>query len=455
MSYKFPPHPHKQHWLFGNLLYFTKGKVDYIFESKKEVGDFFTIKNPIRDVVVLTNPEWIKYVLVDNNKNYTKSFAYEPIKLLLGNGLLTSEGEFWKRQRRLIQPAFYKESINAMSVVMLEESQLMLRKWQQKVVQNPTVNVSQDFYAFALNIVTKSLFVTDTDIDIQRINTLVTRAQTVASERIQRPLSPPIWMPTLRNIRDKKILDELDSIIYGIITQRRKSGIIKHDLLDLLIHAKDEDTGEYMDDSQLRDEVITLFMAGHETTAVALTWISVLLARHPHIQDKVIEELCEVLPNGKMPDYYDVRQMQYLRCVVDEAMRIYPPAWVVGRKTIHEDTIKGFHIPPNTNVVMPIIAVHRDPDIWEKPMDFVPERFFPENIKDKHKYAYFPFGGGPRLCIGNNFSYMSMYMLLAILLPKFRFYLPKDYREELNPLITLRPAKDIFMQIEKIDLHQS
>lgn len=450
MSYKFPPHPQKQHWLLGNLLDFTRGKLDYIFESKRDLGDFFTIKNPIRDVVVLTNPEWIKYVLVDNNKNYTKSFAYEPIKLLLGNGLLTSEGEFWKRQRRLIQPAFYKESINAMSVIMLQEAQKLIMDWNSKNFDSPLVNVSQDFYSFALNIVTKSLFVTDSDIDILRINTLVTRAQTIASERIERPFSPPLWVPTPRNLRDKKILDELDAIIYGIIAQRRNSGVIKNDLLDLLIHSKDEDTGESMDDKQLRDEVITLFMAGHETTAVALTWISVLLAQHPHVQDKVIAELREVLPDNKLPDYMDIRQMQYLRCVVDEAMRIYPPAWVVGRKTIQEDTIKGYHIPPQTNVVMPIIAVHRDPDIWEKPMDFLPERFLPENIKDKHKYAFFPFGGGPRLCIGNNFSYMSMYMLLAILLPKYKFHLDNNYQEELNPLITLRPAKDIWMHIVKI-----
>lgn len=449
MSYNFPPHPHKQHWLLGNLLEFTKGKLDYIFSNKKEIGSFFTIKNPIRNVVVLTDPEWIKYVLVDNNKNYTKSFAYEPIKLLLGNGLLTSEGEFWKRQRRLIQPAFYKESIQKMSEVMLEEAIALCDNWKHKFEGNTRVNVSQDYYAFALQIVTKSLFVTDSNIDIHRINTLVTEAQKIASQRLERPLSPPLWVPTARNIRDKKILAELDTIIYGIISERRRSGVLKNDLLDLLIHAKDQDTGAYMDDKQLRDEVITLFMAGHETTAVALVWISVLLARNPHVYDKVVAEINTVLPEGQAPDYMLVRQMTYLQCVVDEAMRIYPPAWVVGRRTISEDTIKGYHLPARTNIVMPIIAVHRDADIWENPLEFIPERFYPENIKEKHKYAYFPFGGGPRLCIGNNFSYMSMYMLLAILLPKYRFSLPTDYKEELNPLITLRPTEDIFLNVKK------
>jgi cytochrome P450 len=448
MKYNFPPHPKKTHWLLGNLFYIAQDKLKFFFENRKEMGTFYNVKNPIRNLVVLTNPEWVKYVLVDNNKNFTKSFAYEPIRLLLGNGLLTSEGNFWKQQRRLIQPAFYKESIAKMSVIMLEEAEILSKKWEQNARDKIKVSATDDFYSFALNIVTKSLFITEINDKINDINTLVTKAMEIGSYRIEHPFLPPIWFPSKKNIEDKKVLKQLDDLIYGIIEDRRKSGKMHNDLLDLLIYSRDEETGQQMSNQQLRDEVITLFMAGHETTAVALTWLSLLLARHPESHKKAVDELNKILPNNKKPDYESVRQMEYLKCIIDETMRLYPPAWAVGRKTINDDTIDGYHLPANTNIVMPIIVIHRDEEIWGDASTFRPERFLPEGMKEKHKYAYFPFGGGPRLCIGNNFAYMSLYMALALILPKFEFELDKDYEEILNPLITLRSTNPIFLHLK-------
>jgi cytochrome P450 len=232
-----------------------------------------------------------------------------------------------------------------------------------------------------------------------------------------------------------------------IIEQRRKDPKEYDDLLQMLMEAKDEETGEQMSDRQLRDECMTIFLAGHETTALALTWLWYLLDQNPAEIDKLRAEANEVL-QGRNPDMGDVMKLEYTRMALEETMRLYPPAWVIGRRNIADEVIGGYHVPANYNILIPVYQMHRDPDIWEDPLRFDPERFRKGQLKDKHRFAYFPFGGGPRLCIGNNFALMEMQIVVAMMVTRFRFKLVPSHPVVLDPLVTLRAKHGMKMTVE-------
>lgn len=442
------PYPPTLNILLGNLLQMRKERIQFFLQRKKDIGDIYQIKIPGRKLVVLTDPEWIKYVLVDNNKNYTKSFAYDSIRLFLGNGLLTSEGEFWKRQRRLAQPAFHKEKLQLMFHNMVEQTSHSIDRLSAYADSNQPVNLSKELYKLTLDIVNSTLFYNEVNTTTDTIYKLVSEGSEFITQRIDNPFHLPAWIPTPRNVQEQKVLHSMDDVFFSIIDRRRKQQEEHHDLLSMLMEAVDEETGEGMDKRQLRDEILTIFVAGHETTQIALGWTFYLLTQHPDKLAILQQEIEEQL-KGELPTPVSIRGMHYLKQVVDESMRLYPPAWVVGRRTIEKDVIKGYEIPPQVNIVMPIYAVHHDANIWEDPEAFIPERFATENLKEKHKYAYFPFGGGPRLCIGNNFALQEMQVALAMLLQRYRIEVTPDFVPELDPLVTLRPKYPIYAKVWK------
>lgn len=237
-------------------------------------------------------------------------------------------------------------------------------------------------------------------------------------------------------------------MFFSVIENRRKGNVQHEDLLSMLMEARDEETGETMSNRQLRDEILTIFVAGHETTQIALGWTFYLLTQNQDKLKILMDEIDTEL-KGEIPTPQSIRSLHYLKQVIDESMRCFPPAWIMGRKTIDKDVINGCEIPPDTNVIMPIYVVHHDARVWENPYEFIPERFAFENLKDKHKYSYFPFGGGPRLCIGNNFAIQEMQVCLAMILQKFRIEVDRNFIPELEPLVTLRPKYDIFAKIYK------
>ena len=275
------PHPDTMNVFLGNLLQLRNERIQFFQNQKKKMGDIYRIKVPTRKVMVLTDPEWIKYVLVDNNKNYTKSFAYDSIRLFLGNGLLTSEGEFWKRQRRLAQPAFHKEKLNLMFQNMVEQTQKCIDHLEKYADTNQPVNLGKELYKLTLDIVNSTLFYNEVGSTTDKIYNLVSEGSEFITQRIDNPFHLPEWVPTPHNLREKKVLHSMDDVFFSIIDRRRKQKEDHEDLLSMLMEARDEETGEVMSNKQLRDEILTIFVAGHETTQIALGWTFYLLTQHP------------------------------------------------------------------------------------------------------------------------------------------------------------------------------
>lgn len=442
------PHPNTLNVFLGNMMQLRNERIQFFLQQQKKLGNVYRIVIPTRKVMVVSDPEWIKYILVDNNKNYSKSFAYDSIKVFLGNGLLTSEGEFWKRQRRLAQPAFHKEKLNLMFQNMVEQTQKCIDKLEVYADTNLSFDLSKELYKLTLDIVNSTLFYNEVDNTTDTIYKLVSEGSEYITKRIDTPIQLPDWIPTPHKLREKKVLQTMDEVFYAVIDRRRKQDVQHEDLLSMLMDARDEETGETMSNQQLRDEILTIFVAGHETTQIALAWTFYLLSQNP---DKLIILLNEIEQElkGEIPTPISIRGLHYLKQVIDESMRCFPPAWIMGRKTIEPDIIAGYDVPAGTNIIMPIYVVHHDASVWENPYEFKPERFAMNNLKEKHKYSFFPFGGGPRLCIGNNFAIQEMQVCLAMILQKFRVEVDENFVPDLDPLVTLRPKNTLKAKIYK------
>ena len=440
------PKSKMEHWLFGNAYYLADDPLNFLSEMRMQYP-IYKVSSQFKKIAVINDPELVKYVLVENNKNYHKSFGYEALKLVLGMGLLTSEGEFWKKQRRLIQPAFHRKKLAEMTVIMAEKAALMKERWVQFAEQGKTVDISSEMMSVALQVVSSALFSTDVQSAIEQVEESMNIANEAGINRIRNPFALPTWLPTPRNLKERKAVQKLDDVLMDIINKRRKDDKQYSDLLGMLMDAVDEETGEGMTNLQLRDEAMTLFLAGHETTANALTWAWHLLSQNRDKEQKLHEELDRVL-RGRIPSFEDLSQLTYTRQVIDEALRLYPPAWLIGRNNIHDDVIGGCAVPAGTNLLMCPYSVHRDPRYWEQPNEFIPERFETGKLEGKPKFAYFPFGGGPRLCIGNNFALMEMQIIVATLGSSFQLRTMAGYTPEPDPLITLRPKHGIPMTIE-------
>lgn len=440
-----PPVP-REHWLFKSSYYLATDTFPFLFESQRTMPGIYHLTSIYKKVIVVDKPEYVKHVLQDNNKNYTKSFAYKVLARLLGQGLLTSEGDFWRKQRRLAQPAFHRERLANLTDVMVNCTDELITDIQSEAGRQ--VNLAKYMMSVTLDIVAKAMFGSDVSGLVNKVGVNIDYANERAVERIRNPFKLPPWIPTPENRREQKAISALNEVVMGIIEGRRKSKEKHDDLLQMLMEAEDIDTGERMSDQQLRDECMTIFLAGHETTALALSWFWYLMAKNPAVRAKFYKEVDEVL-QGRKPTIADLQNLSYTRQAIDEALRLYPPAWIIGRMAIEDDEIGGYRVPAEYNVLIPVYAIHRNPEIWEDPDTFKPERFAKENMKEKHKYAYFPFGGGPRFCIGNNFALMEMQVVVAMLAQKFAFELPPNYEADTDQLITLRPQGGMPMHVKE------
>jgi cytochrome P450 len=385
----------------------------------------------------------VKQIMQENNRNYIKSHGYKVLELLLGQGLLTSEGDFWRKQRRLMQPAFHRDRMAAFVGIMAHAGEEMTNKWKT-LPDGSEVDVSKDMMEMTLNIVCRAMFGTDVSDAMEVVNREFDRANEMLITRITSPVQIPITWPTPGNYREKNTYAAIKKVVADIIDKRRNSKERYDDLLAMLMEVQDEETGERMSDSQIQDEVITIFLAGHETTAVALSWLMLCLEENPEVEAKLLEEAQRVL-NGATPRIEHIRELEYTRMVIDEALRLYPPAWVIGRHAIGEDEIGDFHIPKNTNCLIPVYYIHRDPKHWSNPLTFIPERFSKENSSGRHKFVYFPFGGGPRQCIGNSFALMEMQLIVAILVQHVKLRQIKNFKVKKEPMITMRPSPHLRM----------
>lgn len=431
-------------WPFGHVREIRRDMLAYFTRCARECGDVALMRFGPRKVYLLSHPDHIEQVLLTRNRAYTKHYAFKFLRPLLGRGLLTAEGDHWLRQRRLMQPAFSRESLARYAGLMVEDAQQMLDGWSD----GQRRDIHDEMTELTLRIAAKTLM----DIDIgEQLEIVADGTDEVMDDfrrRFQSVAPPPMWLPTAKNRRIKQALAELDEVIEGIIASRHTSNEDRGDLLSMLMRARDEDDGRGMSDKQLRDEVMTLLLAGHETTANALSWIWYLLAQHPRVETKLLAELHEVL-GARAPTADDLPKLTYAEQIVKESMRIYPPAYTIGREAIENTRIGEYDVPRGTTVFASQWVVHRDSRWYDEPEKFVPERWTDEFERTRPKYAYFPFGGGPRVCIGNTFAMMEATLLLAAVAQRYRIRLASS--EPIIPLaaVTLRPTGGIPVVISR------
>lgn len=407
-----------------------------------------------RTQFVTFKPEDAKYVLQENHRNYGRSPAFKILEIFLGKGLLTNDGDHWRHQRRLAQPAFHRQKLAILGQIMQQEVGSWLDELSRLDLTKP-VNLSEKFMDITMRIVCKTLFGTDAGNQLVGISHAMETAIFLANKRLMSPLSPPMSWPTPNNIRYRKAAQTVDALIYSIIEGRKKTGERRDDLLDMLLYAEDEDTGERMSTKQLRDECVTLFAAGHETTAVSMAWTTYLLTRNPAVMGKLVETVRSLKTQTEDSDS-GPRSVSsqtgnyggYASQIINESLRLYPPAWATSRFSHADDQIGPHRIPARSTVLVLPYLLHRDPTHWPDPEAFDPERFAPGRDKERHAYAHLPFGGGPRLCIGNMFALMEMQMLLTGLVRTFQIEAATD--NVIQPLasLTLRPGKPVMVYLK-------
>ena len=436
----FPPGPPASGPL-GSLPDIRRDRLGLLIKSVHDYGEVVHFRMLNRHVVLLANPDHVRHVFQDNYRNYSKQTpGFRVLRAFLRNGLLTNEGDQWLRQRRIAQPAFHHERIAAFAKIMTTATTELADRWDgDKVLET---NLTADMMRLTLRIVGETLLSTDVTHEADRVGQALTVALRSANRAVGSIVDIPQWVPTPANIRLRRALAALDDVVYEIISQRRHEANETGDLLSMLMDARDEETGEAMSDRQLRDEAMTIFLAGHETTAVALGWTWYLLSKYPAVAQRLRDELIDVL-GGRPPSFYDLPRLAYTEQVIKESMRLYPPAWIISRCAIGSDRIGGYDILPRTIIFASPYVTHRLPRLWENPEGFEPGRFDHDRVESLPPFAYFPFGGGPRQCIGNNFAMMEMVLVIATLAQRYRLDLVPGANGGLAPGITLRPSQPI------------
>ncbi len=437
LRHKNAPGPHG-HFLLGNARDIQRNPLGFALTMTRQYGDIVRMRFFTWPAYLVNHPDGVKYVLQENQRNYSKDiYPYKIFKPLLGQGLVTNNGDSWLHQRRLMQPAFHRKRLAALGTLTTGAAVAMLDRWQDFTERNQPLDVAAEMLRLTLCIVGKALFNIDLSDEAHSVSQAVTTVNRLLSEYLYAPF-PPLNVPTPRNRRIQDARRALDQVVFGIITQRRQQNTDAGDLLSMLLLARDEETGLGMNDQQVRDEVMTLLIAGHETVSTALVWAWYLLSQYPDMERRLQIELDTVL-GGHPPTVEHLADLTYTHMVIEETLRLYPPAWVFGRKAIAGDEIGGYSIPANSIIVLSPYMTHRHPAFWENPDVFDPERFTPERSAGRPHYAYFPFGGGPRICIGINFALMEMQLILAAVAQRYTLRLVPDHSVEPEALLSLRP----------------
>jgi cytochrome P450 len=419
-----------------NLVRFVRGQLPWLQGLAARHGDIVRLKMMGSWWFIVSHPDDIERILVKDARIMKRDAGIAIVRRVLGNGLLTSEGDLWKRQRKLMSQAFTPKRIAEYATAMVRVGDATLGSWRA----GATINLHQEMSQLTMKVVADVLFGASMDTaDVDAVSHAMEDVNEFFSGSPEAMLQIPKWVPTPRNIGMNRAVASLDRVVYGIIAKRRE-GQPRSDLLGTLLAARDDD-GAGMSDGQLRDEVMTLFLAGHETTALTLAHTLYLLSLNPKIEQRLHDETIKVL-GDRLPAAEDARSLTFAEWALKETMRLYPPAWSTGRETVEPYELRGHTIPVGSQLVASQWIVHRDARWYPDPERFDPERWSPERAKDLPRYAYFPFGGGPRVCIGNHFAMMEATLLLAMIVQRFRIELLPGERLELAPAVTLRQKGD-------------
>jgi cytochrome P450 len=438
-----PPGP-PQDWLFGNLREFSRDRLGSLTRWSREYGDLVSARFGPRSILFANHPDLVEEVLVNQNRKFIKHYRLRDARRTLGQGLLTSEGDFWRSQRKLAQPAFHRDRIAAYGRLMVDYTERLIGSWADGQVRD----LQSDMMQLTLEIVSKTLFDAEIGSDSAGASAAMETLMHAFIARTGSLISPPYWLPTPMNLRVEMSVRRLERILFAIIADRRRSGEDRGDLLSMLLHAQDEESGRRMTDRQLRDECMTLFLAGHETTANTMAWAWFLLSGRPDAEARLHDELDRVL-DGRPPTIADLPRLPWTESIINETLRLYPAGWMIGREAIEPLELGGYGIPRGMTVFMTTYAIQRDPRWFDDPDAFRPERWSDGLLQRIPRYAYFPFGGGPRICIGNNFALMEASLILATIARKYRLTLAPDAVIAPLPSMTLRPAQGVKMVLSR------
>lgn len=432
--------------VLGVLPQVWKNPLDFFLQSALTYGDVARIDMGPRRMFLVSHPDHVKYILQDNNKNYVK--GYDMVKPILGEGLVTSDGDLWRRQRRLIQPLFNRPNMVSLLPTMADSTQEMIDGWKRRPDPHAPLDLATEMMLLTQTIILRTMFSTDMGQRSREISNDFASSLVYMNSLLMSP--SPIFhkLPTPANRNFHEALKRLDAVIYQFISDRRAKGSHeRHDLLAVLMEARDAETGLGMSDKQIRDELFTIFFAGHETTATLLAWTWLLLGRNPLEAEKVQSEI-DIVLNQRVPTAEDINLLVYTRQVLDESLRLYPPAWMFARQLVADDEIGGYHLTAGSTVMLSPYVTHRLPAFWDEPEKFKPARFTPEAAASRNRYAYFPFGGGPRLCIGMPFTLQEAPLILAMIMQNYQVELVAGQEVRPTPLATLRPKPAIWAHVK-------
>ncbi len=437
----------KGDFLLGNLSQIIANPFKALCSWHQSDGDLVSFRLATRHFYLFSHPKLIEQALIKQSDVFNK--IYNPDKptglaLVLGEGLVTSKGDIWQRQRRLMQPVFQRSNIVTLLPQIVIAGNNMLDRWQ-RLGEGAEINVSKEMMQLTLEVITQTMFSTSVLDKVEQISPALDALLKYATKTIINPFTAPLFIPTSANKKFKRSLDIIDDVIYDIIEQRRSSSSLHNDLLDMLLQARDEKTGERMTNKQIRDEVITIFSAGHETTSNLLSWTLYLLARHPDVLAKLRQELDSVL-QGKTPSLEDIQELHYTKAILNESMRFRPPVGLMLRKINRDTVVDGYPLKAGRLAIFSIYNIHHHPEFWEQPEQFDPDRFLtPEN----RRFSFMPFGTGERVCIGNHFALIESQLLLTMIVQRYDLELLNTDEIEIEMAVSLRPKGGVPVRLKR------
>ncbi len=430
----------------GSLLELRRqGILDFWVNAWREYGDVVQVRVGPMTLTQFVRPEHVQQILVSRTDEFIKGFSHDTLRVPLGTGILTAEGSQWRRQRRLMAPTYTPRAVTRYAEIMLDATDGMLARWQA-IPAGTVLPIDVEMMRLAMTVISRSVFTIDMGQDFADAGEALATILEFANLRTITLVNPPLWVPTPLNLRLKRALDTVDAFLYGIVSERR-SQPPGDDLLWSLMEARDEETGQAMSEVQLRDEVLITFFAGHETTAQLLTWAWYLLARHPDVEARFHDELETVL-GGRSPEVADVEALEYTRMIMDETLRLYSPVATMARDAVAATEVDGYPLPAGSIVTLTPYITHRHPEFWARPHGFYPEHFAPGAIEARPRYAYYPFGAGPRVCLGKHFALLEATLVLAEVGQRYRPRLASDQPIGVRWSGTLRPDRNVLMTLE-------
>jgi cytochrome P450 len=430
----------------GALPQVRKDPLQFLSRMVREYGDVVFLGGVgAQKFFLVTHPRDIEHVWKTHARKYVKGANFQLLRPLAGSGLFLNEGESWRSQRRLLQPAFHVPRLMAMAKTITAATETLLAGWQHRLPAGQAFDLEAEMMDLAVRISVETLFGSSVAGDADTVNRAISTAFSILHQKVLSALPFPWWVPLPGNRRFLRAVTSLEDVVYRIIKERQASGTEGHDVLSTLLSVRDE-AGEAMPARMVRDEVVTMLVAGHESTGITLSWTLYLLSRYPQVASRVEEELAAVL-GGRTPGFEDLPKLPYLAMVVKESLRLYPPFWLLTRTPLEDDELDGHRIPAGAILLFSPYVTHRRPDFWPNPEAFDPDRFLPERAADRPPFAYYPLGGGPRVCIGARLAEMQAMLVLATLLQRHSFHALPGRRVEPAAMLSLRPAGGLWMTL--------